>query len=316
MKVLIADKFQAQYFTELENLDLKIIYKPKLSPTDLHDAIDDVYALVVRSTVVDETTIKKGNKLKLIIRAGAGVNTIDRDAAAANDVAVCNCPGKNSIAVAELAMGLILALDRHIPDCVQDLRSKIWNKATYSQADGIYGKSLGLVGLGQIGQQLAIRAAAFGMTIYAYDKILTGEVANKMGVARCESLTELAGLSDIVSIHLPLNSETKNLISSEFFAAMRQGSILINTARAAILDSNALQKAVESGKIRAGLDLFENEPSAKTGEILDPLASLKGVYGTHHIGASTTQAQNAVAEEVIRIIAHHVKTGVPLNKVN
>ena len=171
MKILIADKFQEAYLGELNSLGHKVDLIPDLKAEDLAGKIKGYDALIVRSTKVKADVIKASDVLSLIIRAGAGVNTIDTKAAADKGVFVCNTPGKNSVAVAELAFGLMLAIDRKIPDCVSDLKNKVWNKKKYSKADGIMGKTLGIIGFGEIGIAFADRAKAFGMDVLAYDPI-------------------------------------------------------------------------------------------------------------------------------------------------
>ena len=169
VKVLVADKFPEQYIKQIEDLDLEVTYSPKLGENDLPEAIGDADILVVRSTKVNSKTIESGNNLDLIIRAGAGVNNIDIPAANKKGIYVANCPGMNSVAVAELAMGLMISLDRRIPDNVIDFRNGKWNKAEYSKAEGLKGKTLGIIGVGAIGKEVAKRALAFEMNVYGKD---------------------------------------------------------------------------------------------------------------------------------------------------
>jgi D-3-phosphoglycerate dehydrogenase len=272
--------------------------------------------LVVRGTKVPEPVLAAG-ALKLVVRAGAGYNTIDVAAASRRGIYVSNCPGKNSIAVAELAFGLILALDRQIPDNVVALRNGQWNKAAFSKSRGLYGRTLGLIGLGQIGREVALRAKAFGLPVVAWSRSLTAEAARQLGVQRMDSPVEVAAASDIVSLHVALNAQTRGLIDALFFAAMRTGAYFINTARAEIVDQTALTRAIMQKGIRAGLDVFAAEPTGGTGEFADNVAKLPGVvYGTHHIGASTEQAQEAIGAETVRIIRTFLQTGQVPNVVN
>jgi len=271
--------------------------------------------LVVRSTKVPEAVIAAG-ALKLVVRAGAGYNTIDVAAASRRGIYVSNCPGKNSVAVAELAFGLILALDRQIPDNVIALRQGQWNKSGFSKARGLCGRTLGLIGLGKIGREVALRAKAFGLPMVAWSRSLTASVAHDLGVTRKESPADVAGAADIVSLHVALNAQTRGLIDAAFFAAMRPGAYFINTSRAEVVDHVALGRAVEEKGIRAGLDVFAAEPAGGTGAFADPIVKLPGVYGTHHIGASTEQAQEAIAAETVRIIRTFQQTGQVPNVVN
>lgn len=312
MKVLIADKFPEIYNEQIKNLNLDLIYSPKLGEKDLIEAAKDIDILVVRSTIVNAETIKNSNSLKIIIRAGSGVNNINIPAANEKNILVTNCPGKNSIAVAELAMGLIIALDRRIADNVADFKNSVWNKAEYSKSEGLFGKTLGLIGVGNIGKEVAKRALAFGMKVYGKDVV----PIQFPGIEQFDDMAKVLPLCDIVSIHLPLNSGTRGLFNSELFDLLKPHTILINTSRAEIIDEDALIQQIEKKKLKVGLDVFKGEPEGKDGLVSSKLQALKNVYVTHHIGASTEQAQNAVAEETVRIISEYTKIGVVLNCVN
>jgi D-3-phosphoglycerate dehydrogenase len=254
--------------------------------------------------------------VKLVVRAGAGYNTIDVAAASKRGIYVSNCPGKNSIAVAELAFALILALDRRIADNVISLRSGEWNKKEFSKARGLFGRTLGLIGVGKIGQEMIPRAQAFGMPVIAWSRSLTRERADELGVAFRETPQDVAAESDIVSVHLALKPQTKGLIGADFFAAMRPGSYFINTARGDVVDQPALVDAMKTRGIRAGLDVFAAEPTSSAGEFTDPIRAQTNLYGTHHVGASTDQAQEAIATETVRIIREFKETGKVPNVVN
>jgi D-3-phosphoglycerate dehydrogenase len=269
--------------------------------------------LVVRSAKISEGILNAG-ALKLVVRAGAGYNTIDVAAASRRGIYVSNCPGKNSIAVAELAFGLILALDRRIADNVVSLRAGQWNKAEYSRARGLFGRTLGLIGLGQIGREMIARAKGFGMPVAAWSRRLTPAAAKELGIEWKASPTEVASAADVVSVHLALNAQTRGLIGAGFFAALRPGTYFINTARAEVIDQDALGRAAREKGIRCGLDVFAKEPEGGTGEFADDIA--KAVYGTHHIGASTDQAQEAIAAETVRIVRSFKETGQVPNVVN
>jgi D-3-phosphoglycerate dehydrogenase / 2-oxoglutarate reductase len=316
MIVLVADKFPDQYVHELKTLGLTVVYEPKLGATDLVRAAEDASILIVRSTVVNDACIQNSKRLSLIIRAGAGVNNIDMQAASARGIYVANCPGKNSVAVAELAMGLILALDRRIPDNVIDFRSGAWNKALYSKADGVFGKTLGVIGTGKIGIELITRARSFGMEVCAWSRSLTSERADSLGVRYCASIEEVVEQSDVLSVHLALKPETKGIISKSLIGRMKPGTLFINTSRAEVVDEDALIEAVRGGKIRAGLDVFRNEPEGKEGPFTSLLQEVPNLYVTHHIGASTEQAQNAVAEDAVSIVRQYVQQGNVRNWVN
>lgn len=317
MKVLIADKFEESGINGLKEIGCEVISNPDLKDNALADAIRDSQAdvLVVRSTKVNEATLAAG-RLSLIVRAGAGYNTIDVKAASARGIYVSNCPGKNSIAVAELAFGLILALDRRIADNVAELRAGKWNKKEFGKARGLYGRTLGLIGLGQIGREMIARAKAFGMNVIGWSRSLTPESAAEMGIHFRQTIIEVAHDCDILSVHLALAPDTRGVINADVFEAMESGSYLINTSRAEVVDQAALKQAIKTKGIRAGLDVFADEPAAATGDFSDEIVTLPNVYGTHHIGASTDQAQEAIAAETVRIIRTFKETGKVPNVVN
>ncbi len=316
MKILIADSFPEFAVNRLREVAEGVRYEPKLGAAELPEAIQDAGVLIVRSTKVTAACIEASNNLSLVIRAGAGVNTIDVKAASSRGVYVANCPGKNSVAVAELALGLILALDRRIADNVIDIRGGVWNKGDYSKADGVHGKRLGVIGVGQIGIELIRRAQACGLKLEAWSRSLTPERAAELGVRHCPTLEELLERCEIVSVHLALNDDTRGLVSADLIGRMRPGTIFINTARAEVVDEDALLEAVQSGKIRAGLDVFRDEPEGKSGTVETPWSGVADAYITHHIGASTQQAQNAVAAEAIAIVREYKRTGRVRNWVN
>ncbi|MFL6230650.1 MAG: 3-phosphoglycerate dehydrogenase family protein [Pyrinomonadaceae bacterium] len=317
MKVLVADKFEQSGLDGLKAAGCEVSFQPDLKDDALTEAIragqPDV--LVVRSTKVSEAALDAG-ALKLVVRAGAGYNTIDVAAASRRGIYISNCPGKNSVAVAELALALILALDRRIADNVQQLREGRWNKKEFSKARGLYGRTLGLVGTGQIGQEVITRARAFGMHVVAWSRSLTDERAAELGVERKESPLDVARAADVVSVHVALKPETRGLVGREFFDAMRDGAYFINTSRGEIVDQAALVAAMREKGIRAGLDVYANEPTSAAGEFADEIAKEPNLYGTHHIGASTDQAQEAIAAETVRIVRTFKETGRVPNVVN
>jgi D-3-phosphoglycerate dehydrogenase / 2-oxoglutarate reductase len=317
MRVLIADKFEESGRDGLLAIGCEISFQPELKDEALVEAIrkQNPDVLVVRGTRVTETMLAAG-QIKLVVRAGAGFNTIDVAAASRRGIYVSNCPGKNSIAVAELAFALILALDRRIADNVIALRRGQWNKKEFSRARGLYGRTLGLIGLGKIGQEMIPRARAFGMPVIAWSRSLTPERAAEIGVEFRSQANDVARDAEIVSLHLALNPYTKNFVSGEFFAAMRDGAYLINTARGEVVDQAAMVEAMNTRGLRVGLDVFANEPTSPAGEFLDPIREEPNLYGTHHIGASTDQAQEAIAAETVRIVREFKETGKVPNVVN
>jgi D-3-phosphoglycerate dehydrogenase / 2-oxoglutarate reductase len=318
MNILIADTFPKSALEAFGRMDSTVTYDRSLKGDELLRAIEQKQpqVLIVRSTKVSADMIEATPDLGLIIRAGAGYNTIDVKTASERGVYVANCPGKNAIAVAELAMGLIMSIDRRIPDNVMDLRKGQWNKQEYASAEGIYGKTLGVIGTGRIGQALILRARAFGMHVVAWSRSLTPDKADALGVDYCATPLDVAGNADFVSLHLALTDETRNMVDKPFFEAMKEGTALINTSRAQVVNEVALLDALNTRGIKAGLDVFGAEPGVKVGEFLNDIASHPSVYGTHHIGASTNQAQQAVADETVSIVQRFVNSGAVKNCVN
>jgi D-3-phosphoglycerate dehydrogenase len=333
MKVLVADAFEKSGIDGLTAAGCEVVYQPELKDEGLAEAIRSSPAdvLVVRGTKVTAAMLDAG-RLSLVVRAGAGYNTIDVAAASQRGIYVSNCPGKNAIAVAELAFALILALDRRVPDNLAALRAGTWNKKDFSKARGLYGRTLGLLGAGHIGREMIRRAAAFGLNVVLWSRRVAGEdrrmtelEARELGVEPvmrtipidiAPTPADVAARADILSVHLALSPETKGLVNGALFDRMKRGAMFINTARGEIVDHAALAAAVRTKDLRVGLDVFANEPAGATGDFHDELLALPNVYGTHHIGASTEQAQEAIAAETVRIIRSYAETGKVPNVVN
>ena len=330
MKVLIADKFEASGVEGLKAAGCEVVHQPDLKDEALARAIAETAAdvLVVRSTKVTEPMLEAG-RLSLVVRAGAGYNTIDVAAASRRGIYVSNFPGKNSIAVAELTMALILALDRRVPDNVAELRAGQWNKKEYAKARGLYGQTLGVLGAGSIAREVIRRGLAFGLGVVLWsrrfdgeDRPLSKEEAQELGldaagpIALAPSPAEAAARCDILSVHLALKPETRGLIDAALLGRLKPGATFINTSRGEVVDHEALAAAVQEKGLRVGLDVYGSEPTAATGEMSDPIVGLPGVYGTHHIGASTDQAQEAIAAETVRIVRTYLQTGEVPNVVN
>src|SRR5688572_1206795 len=273
MKVLVADKFEKVGIDGLKDLGCTVVFEPEVKAEALPELMRQVdpHILIVRSKKVNAEALRAGTALTLVIRAGAGIDTIDVAAASDLGVFVSNCPGKNSIAVAELILGLLLACDRRIPDQVAQLRQGKWNKGEFSKGRGLYGRTLGIVGLGQIGREVALRAQAFGMRVVAWSRNLTHQEADRLGIAYAETPLEVARLADAVTINVAANVETRSLVNAEFLAAMKPGAYLINTARGSVVDEAALEAAVRDKGIRAGLDVHHNEPPGSTGQFGNPI---------------------------------------------
>ena len=317
MNLLIADKLEEEAIRALKEIrGLEVTSNPTLSKDALPGALADVDILVVRSKEVRAPAIDAAKRLALIVRAGAGTNTIDVEAASARGVYVANCPGKNAVAVAELAVGMMLALDRRLGPATASIASGKWEKGEFGKADGLFGKRLGVAGLGSIGREVVARGKALGLEVSAWSRSLTPERAREIGVQYAPSLEMLASQSDILSLHLPLAKETRGIVDGRVLAGMPKGAMVINTARAEVLDYGALEDAVRNRGLRAGLDVFPNEPEGGSGSYAHPLAGHPNVVTTPHIGASTQQAQLAIAAEVVRIVKQFVETGRVPNCVN
>lgn len=317
-RVLIADKFEKVGVDGLKDLGCQVIEQPAVTAAELPDLVREVdpKILIVRSKRVTEPALAAGSRLGLVIRAGAGIDTIDVGAASRLGIFVSNCPGKNAIAVAELVMGLLLACDRRIPDQVIELRAGQWSKGEYAKARGLFGRTLGIVGMGQIGREVVRRAQAFGMKVAVWSRQLTIEDADRMGVVYCETPIEVARIADAISINIAATSETASLVDERFLAALKPGAYLLNTSRGSVVDEAALLRAIEQKGIRCGLDVYQDEPAGARAPFDSALARSPGVYGTHHIGASTDQAQIAIAHEVIRIVQQYLESGHALHCVN
>ncbi len=319
MKVLLADALPDAAVRRLEAAGDEVTRMPELDADTLPDHIAGFEVLIVRSTKVTGAALDAADSLGLIVRAGAGTNTIDCDRAAELGVFVCNVPGKNALAVAELTMGLLIAIDRHIAAGTADLRAGSWNKKAYSKADGLFGRRMGIIGVGDIGIATAARAWAFGIDVVAVAKPGRSDAtiarAEAAGIEFVDSLDELLATSDIVSLHVPGSPSTKGMVDASFLAAMKDGAILLNTSRGDVVDEAALIEAMTDRGIRAGLDVYAGEPGSGTGDFDSALAKHPNVVGTHHVGASTNQAQAAVTDGTIDTVDAY-RVGSPINCVN
>ena len=316
MKVLIADKVSTKMVADLKALGCDVVLEPDISAEALPASLADAEILIVRSKQVTAAAIEAGASLSLIIRAGAGVNTIDIKKASEKGVYVANCPGKNTDAVAELAIGLLIAADRRIPDALIDLRAGRWRKKEYGKARGLKGRTLGIVGLGSIGQAVARRALGLEMNVIGWSRRLTPALAKSLDIGYCATLDELADGADAVSVHLAATKDTKGLLGESFFGRLKPGALFVNTARSEVVDGAALKAALAGGKIRAALDVFENEPTGGDAPFADTELATRLAAASPHIGASTDQAEEAIAEETVHVAKTFLETGKPVNAVN
>lgn len=319
MKVLLADALPDAAVDRLEDAGAEVTRLPDLTAGTLPDHITGHEVLIVRSTKVTAETLDAADRLGLVVRAGAGINTIDCERAAELGTFVCNVPGKNALAVAELTMGLLIAIDRHIADGTADLRAGTWNKKAYSKAEGLFGRQMGIIGVGDIGIATAARAWAFGIDVVAVDKPGRSERAvaraEAAGIRWVASTEELLATSDIVSLHVPGAADTKGMVDDAFLAAMKDGAVLLNTSRGDVVDEAALIDAMETKGIRAGLDVFADEPGGGSGTFDSALAKHPNVVATHHVGASTAQAQAAITDGTVETVLAY-RSGTPINVVN
>jgi D-3-phosphoglycerate dehydrogenase / 2-oxoglutarate reductase len=319
MRILVADRLPDRFVEAMEGRGHQCQVETGLTDASLPGALAGVDILVVRSTRVTADVFAAADALQLVVRAGSGTNTIDCDEASRTGVLVANVPGRNAVAVAELTMGLLLAVDRAIPDSTSELRAGRWDKQRFSSVGrGLYGRSLGIVGLGNIGVTVAERAAAFGMRLFAQAKGSRSSGAlqriDQLGIELVPDLVTLASRVDVLSLHVPSNTETRNMVGADVLDALQPG-ILLNTSRADVVDTDALLARLDTGALSAGLDVFPDEPGSGSADWLSPLAAHSRVVGTHHVGASTQQAQEAVVDGVEQVI-NAFEHGELLNVVN
>jgi D-3-phosphoglycerate dehydrogenase len=319
MRILIADRLASFVSCDLEAAGCAVTVDAGLAGPSLAEALlkVDPDVLVVRSTKVTAEHLAVARRLSLVLRAGAGTNTIAVEAASARGIYVANCPGRNAIAVAELTFGHLINLDRRIVDNVVSLRAGRWEKKALGKARGLHGRTLALLGIGQIGEEVITRARAFGIHVRAWSRSLTPERAVALGVEFAATPLDACRGADMLSIHLAKTPETASMVGRELLEALRPGAYVVHTARGGIIDEAALLHVIETRGVRAGLDVFANEPSGGQGEFSDrAIAACDGVFGTHHIGASTDQATESVGREVVRIIDTYHREGEVENCVN
>ncbi len=319
MRILVVDKFEAWGIDQLKALATEVRNEPGLKGEPLKQLVAsyDPQLIVVRSTKITADIINAGTHMRGIIRAGSGYDNIDLAAASAHGVMVSNCPGMNACAVGELAMGLIIALDRRIPDNVTDFRNRRWKKKEFSKtARGLNGRTIGIIGAGKIGTLVARAAMGFGMRVLYYN---LGRSQRLMDYPQCRrtEIDELLRESDFVTIHVPGDDSTHHLVDEARLAMMKKEAVLVNTSRAGVVDEAALARALREGRLRgAALDVFPGEPAADAETVESPLAEVPNLYVTHHIGASTEEAQMAVATETVRLVREFKTTGKLPNCVN
>lgn len=322
MRLLIADKLHPRAVEELRTLPVDVLYEPELTKETLEAKLAGVGILVVRSKEVTRKAIESAPHLNLIVRAGAETATIDVKAASERGIYVANCPGKNSSAVAELVYGLLISIDRRIPDAVASLRAGKWERTEFAKAEGLIGKTIGIAGLGAIGKDVALRAKAFGLHPIGWSRSLSPSRAADLGIGHAASLEELVTKSDVLSVHLALNERTRNIVNRRIFEMMPKRAIFINCARPELVDYEAMGDAIKNRGLRVGIDVIPNEPRGKKELASDlfnltpPSATGGFLYATPHIAASTDQAQLSIATETVRVIRSFLLEGEVPNVVN
>ena len=289
MKILICDKTEKEYIEQMRAAGLTVDVRDDITPEELPSILPAYDGMVVRSrTKVRQPLLDVCPNLKVIVRGGVGLDTIDHEYAKSKGIAVMNTPLASSASVAELAIGYMFALARSTVKATASMKSEKWDKKSF-EGDEIGGKTLGLIGVGNIGKETAKRASALGMTVVAYDPYV-----KEIPGIQLVSLDELLAKSDYISLHLPKTKESANMIGAEQFAKMKNGVRIINCARGGIIDENALYDALTSGKVAgAALDVFAEEPPTDW-----KLLKLDNVIGSPHIGAATKEAQARVGAEV------------------
>src|SRR4030043_960663 len=311
MKILVSDNISQKCIEILKNAGLEVDVKVGMKPEELKACIGDYHGLVIRSaTKVTSELIDAAANLKVIGRAGSGLDNVDRVAATKKGIVVMNTPGGNTITTAEHTISLMLALARQIPMATISMKSGKWEKKKFTGVE-LFNKTLGIIGIGNIGSQVAKRAQGLAMNVIAYDPFLSEDKAKAMGVEKVD-LQELLRRSDFITIHTPITPETKNIINKETIKTMKPGVRIINCARGGIINEKDLYDALIEGKVAgAALDVFEKEPPED-----NPLLTLDNVISTPHLGAATKEAQENVAIAIAEQIADYLVQGTIRNAVN
>ncbi len=311
MKILVSDKLSTRGEEILKQSGLKVDVKTGLKPDELKEIIGDYDGLVVRSaTKATADIIATGKKLKVIGRAGAGVDNIDTEAASKQGIVVMNTPGGNTVTTGEHAIAMLMSLTRFIPQATASMKAQKWDKKSFEGRE-VFNKTLGIIGIGRVGTIVATRAQGLKMNVIAYDPFISKEAADNLGI-ELVSLDTLYSKSDYISVHTPKSKETTGLVGKEAFAKMKKGVMLINCARGGIVDEKALIEALDSGRIAgAAVDVFEKEPPEDWSLALHPK-----VICTPHLGASTEEAQENVAIAIAEQISDYLNNGVIRNAVN
>jgi D-3-phosphoglycerate dehydrogenase len=319
MKIVVADAFSPNGIEEMKKMGHEVTYEPKVAGENFVKLMAEVkpVVLIVRSKKVTKEVIDANPKLEMVIRAGAGYDTIDVSHCSQKGIYVCNCPGKNSVAVAELTMGLMIAIDRRIAEGNQLLKEGKWAKGKFADCLGLKGRTVGLLGIGNIGKEVAKRALAFDMKVLAVDPFLTKEQIEGMGATKIETAKELSEQADILSIHVPALPETIGMINKEFLSHLKPDSVIINAARGNLVNEDDILEHLDKVKgFWYGADVFKNEPAGKEADFDHKLAKHPKVVGSHHVGASTLEAETAIGIEAVRMVKEYGASKKVNNCVN
>ncbi len=317
-RVLVVDEFGAQGLDGMRAFGCDAIHNTALRESTLQHAIKDLDpdVLIVRSMGVNEAALAAGERLGLVICTGSTTDEIDVAAASRRGIFVSHCPSRSAAAVAELAWGLIVACDRRLPDCFSHLGSGKWECPEGAIAMGLAGRTLGIVGLGHVGQEIAKRGLAFGMHVVAWSRHITEERCDALGVDYCANLVNLAKLSDVISVSVSANEESDGLLGEKFFNAVKPGSVIVNTSPSTVVNEAALLAAVKTKAVRAGLDLHDVACDQRTRPSLTALLAQRGVYATSQPGSLTVQAREATDQEVVRVVRQWIELGTAAYCVN
>ncbi|HEY3493754.1 MAG TPA: NAD(P)-dependent oxidoreductase [Polyangiaceae bacterium] len=316
MRVLVVDRLAEDALDEMRALGVEVEYAPEVQSSELPSRLGGVNVLIVRGTEVSAAALAAGKSLNLVIRAGAGTRNVDVAYASERGIYVAATPGRNARAVAELTFTLVGCLDRRVPDATIALRGGRWEKDEYARAVGLEGRRIGILGLGHVGRAVLRLAQAYEMVPFAYGRALTAARAAELGVERVSSPLELARRSDVFSVHLELSERTRGIVDRRVLEALPDGASFVNTARPELVDYDALLDLIPKKSLRVGLDVLPSEPGERTARYEHAILHAGLVYATPHIGASTDQAQTAIAGETVRILRSFVTKGEVPNVVN
>ncbi|MSR28506.1 MAG: hydroxyacid dehydrogenase [Phycisphaerales bacterium] len=317
-RILVVDEFGTAGLDALRAIGCDAIHNRALSASSLALAIRDLEPdiLVVKSMRVSDEALASTDRLGLVVCCGQTTDSIDVAAASRRGVFVSHCPGRSAAAVAELAWGLIIACDRRLPESVALLRTGAWDPPQGTPPEGLAGRTLGIVGLGNVGQEIATRGIAFGMHVVAWSRHISEERCDALGIDYCANLVNLAKLSDVVSVSVSANEESEGLLGEKFFNAVRPGASIISTSPPSVINESALLNAVRTKGVKAGLDLHQVEPEARSRPTLVALLRESTVFATSQPGAHSRQAREAIDQDVVRTVRQWTEKGSAVGCIN